>query len=64
MIEGTNPQKPWLGEDYEWTGGTATRQWRHSLSFKKATPGVTLTRTHLDQPRNPGIGNANLNNFE
>lgn len=45
MIEGTNPQKPWLGEDYEWAGSTAARVGDTALSFKKATPGVTLTRS-------------------
>jgi prepilin-type N-terminal cleavage/methylation domain-containing protein len=45
LIEGANPHKPWLGEDYEWNGATATRNGDSILSFKKANPGVTLSRT-------------------
>jgi prepilin-type N-terminal cleavage/methylation domain-containing protein len=40
----TEAQKPWLGVDYEWTGGTASRTLPSTLSFKKGAS-VQLTRT-------------------
>jgi len=42
------PHKPWLGDDYEWTApsaGAAGQTGDSTLSFKKASPGVTLSRT-------------------
>jgi prepilin-type N-terminal cleavage/methylation domain-containing protein len=45
MIDTTEAQKPWLGADYEWSGGTALSSGDSTLSFKKASPGVVLSRT-------------------
>jgi prepilin-type N-terminal cleavage/methylation domain-containing protein len=47
MIDTTESHKPWLGADYEWTspGSTAASSGPSTLSFKKASPGVVLTRT-------------------
>jgi prepilin-type N-terminal cleavage/methylation domain-containing protein len=48
MTDTTNAQKPWLGDDYEWTAptaGAASRTGDSTLSFKKGSPGVVLTRT-------------------
>jgi prepilin-type N-terminal cleavage/methylation domain-containing protein len=54
MIDTTEAQKPWLGADYEWNGATAIASGESTLSFKKATPGVRLTRTvsTTSQPAN------------
>jgi prepilin-type N-terminal cleavage/methylation domain-containing protein len=54
MKETTEAQKPWLGADYEWSGGTAVASGESTLSFKKASPGVILIRTvsTTSQPAN------------
>jgi len=40
----TGAQKPWLGADYEWSGGTASKT-GGALTFKKAASPVNLNRT-------------------
>jgi prepilin-type N-terminal cleavage/methylation domain-containing protein len=56
MIDTPEIYKPWLGADYEWTapGATANSSGDSTLSFKKASPGVVLTRTvsSTSQPAN------------
>ena len=54
MKETPEAQKPWLGADYEWNGATANPSGESTLSFKKASPGVKLTRTisSASQPAN------------
>ena len=53
MKETTEAQKPWLGADYEWTGGTA-RSRESTPEFQESYPGVRLTRTvsTTSQPAN------------
>jgi prepilin-type N-terminal cleavage/methylation domain-containing protein len=41
----TNPNRPYLGEDYAWSGTTPPATGPFILSFKGQTPGITLSRT-------------------
>jgi len=43
LTEGTQPNRPYLGDDYVWTGNTPARGGPFSLSFKSGTA-VPLTR--------------------
>jgi len=40
-----NPNRPYLGDDYEWSTTTPPAGGPFVLSFKKQSPGVTLSRT-------------------
>lgn len=41
----TNPNRPYLGEDYAWNGNTPGATGPFILSFKSQSPGITLSRT-------------------
>jgi prepilin-type N-terminal cleavage/methylation domain-containing protein len=41
----TNANRPYLGEDYAWSGATPVAGGPFILSFKGQNPGITLSRT-------------------